>query len=454
MGGENYTVLLVIGVKQGKFYYDHYLTQIEKGSLIETANSFIPTDDEPLPSFANNKDSRLWKLLQDNYSKVVDENGEPRVMYHGGKGEITAFNPARIGSNIDNETMGAGFYFTSDKQNAENYARNAEGEGPANTTSVYLNIRNPKRIRWNELSGDNKKESEAFTAKAKAQGYDGFIAEAVNGATWYVAFEPSQIKSATENNGEFSRENDDIRFSIKAEPDMDNATLRSMMENVDSADTMKEIVYEIFKRVAKGNLSGASIPIGKITDFGIDYLKEVTGKDFGKSTQFVLNLPDLKHIFDRHYETDRYPNNARALNENDIKAIVDLMMAPESIAPVSGSDNKYWFFMPNGVEVSVLLDVKGKKKLMPKSYYIAKAGNMSSNNDYVNRIQVATSKTRTTNPAYEANIPPIFDFANSFSNEDIKKVEGAASFRVSPAQDAEYMSAVEAGDIDKAEDGS
>ena len=64
MGGEDYTVLLVIGVKQGKFYYDHYLTQIEKGSLIETANSFIPTEDEPLPSFATSKDSRLWKLLQ------------------------------------------------------------------------------------------------------------------------------------------------------------------------------------------------------------------------------------------------------------------------------------------------------------------------------------------------------------------------------------------------------
>ena len=76
---------------------------------------------------------------------------------------------------------------------------------------------------------------------------------------------------------------------------------------------------------------------------------------------------------------------------------------------------------------------------------------MSSNNDYVNRIQVATSKTRTTNPAYNANIPPIFDFANSFSNDDIKKVEDAASFQFSPAQDEEYMSAVESGDMEKAE---
>jgi len=42
------------------------------------------------------------------------------------------------------------------------------------------------------------------------------------------------------------------------------------MENVDSADSMKEIVYEIFKRVAKGNLKGGSILIGNISDFGPD----------------------------------------------------------------------------------------------------------------------------------------------------------------------------------------
>lgn len=75
---------------------------------------------------------------------------------------------------------------------------------------------------------------------------------------------------------------------------------------------------------------------------------------------------------------------------------------------------------------------------------------MSSNNDYVNRIQVATSKTRTTNLAYNANIPPIFDFANSFSNEDIRRVEDAASFRVIPAQDAEYRQTYESGDEQKA----
>lgn len=66
IGEENYTVRITIGVKNGEFYYDHYLTQIEKGNLIEVAQSFKPTEDAPNPSYAKNKDSILLSILQTN----------------------------------------------------------------------------------------------------------------------------------------------------------------------------------------------------------------------------------------------------------------------------------------------------------------------------------------------------------------------------------------------------
>lgn len=66
IGEENYTVRITIGVKNGKFYYDHYLTEIEKGNLIEVAQSFKPTEDAPNPSYAENKDSILLSILQTN----------------------------------------------------------------------------------------------------------------------------------------------------------------------------------------------------------------------------------------------------------------------------------------------------------------------------------------------------------------------------------------------------
>lgn len=77
IGVEDYTARITIGVKNGEFYYDHYLTDIEKGNLIEAAQSFKPTEDAPNPSYAGNKDNVLFSLLQINLSKVVDENGEP-----------------------------------------------------------------------------------------------------------------------------------------------------------------------------------------------------------------------------------------------------------------------------------------------------------------------------------------------------------------------------------------
>lgn len=149
-----------------------------------------------------------------NTSKIVDENGEPLVVYHGTKAEIESFDDSKVGSNMDFGTMGRGFYFTSDKQNADNYARNAEGVGSPNTMQVFLNIRNVNDVRWNELSGDNEKRSTAFQVKMRSKGYDGLSATAPNAATWYVVFSPNQIKSATDNTGDFSDKNDGIRYSL------------------------------------------------------------------------------------------------------------------------------------------------------------------------------------------------------------------------------------------------
>ena len=47
----------------------------------------------------------------DNISKVVDENGEPLMVWHGSPYKFTAFNIDRIGSTTDYGVFGRGFYF-------------------------------------------------------------------------------------------------------------------------------------------------------------------------------------------------------------------------------------------------------------------------------------------------------------------------------------------------------
>lgn len=46
---------------------------------------------------------------QDNTSKVVDENGEPLVVYHGTEAEFTEFEPTK--PNFYQETEGSGGVF-------------------------------------------------------------------------------------------------------------------------------------------------------------------------------------------------------------------------------------------------------------------------------------------------------------------------------------------------------
>ncbi len=91
IGGVDYTVKVTIGVKQGKKYYDHALTEIEKGNLIEEiANGFTTTVDAPVPSSAVSKDTKLLSILQVNSLKDVDENGEPTIF--GPTGEVDKSN--------------------------------------------------------------------------------------------------------------------------------------------------------------------------------------------------------------------------------------------------------------------------------------------------------------------------------------------------------------------------
>lgn len=83
---QDYTAKIVVGVKGDKKYYDHRLTQIEKGALIDNLNGLSNSVAENQNADVSiGKDTRLQELLQADASKVVDENGEPLVVYHGSR---------------------------------------------------------------------------------------------------------------------------------------------------------------------------------------------------------------------------------------------------------------------------------------------------------------------------------------------------------------------------------
>ncbi len=80
-------------------------------------------------------------------SKVVDENGDPLVVYHGTSAEDIggdfAFDYSRIGE--QGRAEGAGFYFTPNRNLAEGYGQLIQG---------YLAIQNPIKYDQQGFSGD------------------------------------------------------------------------------------------------------------------------------------------------------------------------------------------------------------------------------------------------------------------------------------------------------------
>jgi len=84
-----------------------------------------------------------WENDPQNASKVVDENGEPRVVYHGTPNEVfDVFDVERVGENFENVDIDYNFFFT---------ASEAAAKGYGNVMPVFLNIRNP-HIRNVEIS--------------------------------------------------------------------------------------------------------------------------------------------------------------------------------------------------------------------------------------------------------------------------------------------------------------
>lgn len=170
-----------------------------------------------------------WINNPEAASKVVDENGEPMVVYHGTSADFDSFSKNTIGKNFEQSTLG--FYFTNHPMadyskgwyygtNASEYANNA-GDNPS-VIPVFLSIKTPIDIDsggWYSAiaSVDTQRNDIQRWIEIGYEEGDGVIAEdksLENTDRLYVAFEPTQIKSAISNNGEFDSSNPDIRMQV------------------------------------------------------------------------------------------------------------------------------------------------------------------------------------------------------------------------------------------------
>nr|DAJ14108.1 MAG TPA: chromosome segregation protein [Podoviridae sp. ctJ6o53] len=221
----------------GKTVTDGYIHSIrDAGSFVNTKFENVTQTQQFKRWFGD------WQKNPKRASKVVNADGTPRVMYHYTDSTFTVFDPARSGSN-QGMRLGDGIYISSSKTAFMDYGKNR--------MDVYADIKHPFEMKLTKAQADEVLNTYAATKHnldayggvyrkhaqqklmtptrvmdylseyaadngiktsdiLKHLGYDGIH----DGIEW-VAFDPTQIKSATDNIGTFDRNNPDIRYELR-----------------------------------------------------------------------------------------------------------------------------------------------------------------------------------------------------------------------------------------------
>lgn len=220
----------------------------------------------------------FWKWFGD--SKVVDNQGRPLVMYHGTDKDFTAFKPSKAGN------LGPGIYFTPDAKQAEEYAKTHKG---TRVVEVYLRAENPLLIDNSNTSGEQlydafPADTDAETIKkVRAAGHDAVWAVNSAETPWgntareIAVYEPTQIKSATDNVGTFDGANPNINF-------MRGPTKQDATNLWDWIKTETEAGVEAFSR---------KVGLGALTN---EQMADRWGKEFAplKTIANVLDATEAK----------------------------------------------------------------------------------------------------------------------------------------------------------------
>lgn len=268
-----------------------------------------------------------WENDPRNASKVINqETGEPLVVYHGTGREFNTFKKMKTtrGNFFTGETKeveSQAFFFSEDYDYSEHVSRVRANE-TMEVKPVFLNIRYLNKISdfadISEFTTDTEIDfmdksiwtyfdDKEFTDKFQEE-YDGAEFEEDSGEVTYAVFNPNQIKSATDNTGAFSKENDDIRFSRKGESEYQRdliVTHNISADGIMHADKM-------------GGLPLASVAVAKqsnpLTNFG-----EVTL--IGSRDYIDPKGANKAQVFGSDIYSPRYPRISYEYLAKDQKAL-------------------------------------------------------------------------------------------------------------------------------------
>jgi len=247
-----------------------------------------------------------WENDPESASKVVDENGEPLIMYSGSPYKFTIFKTDEIESDRDDRDFKSRFWFIVDKSLAEIYSRKKTGQ-IENVYEVFLNIRNPKHD-FNLYVDDNEDGSVEFSNKK----------------IWVaIATSSNQIKLADGTNTTFDSNNPDIRYKEGG-----------LMENEPPADFENVLWDELADRYKEGgNVVTYKQKYNK--KYGYDLDESHSLEEIAKDTNISLKV--LQQIYNKG--VGAYNTNPESVRPN-VKSSEQWAMARVYSAVMGGKTAK------------------------------------------------------------------------------------------------------------------
>lgn len=348
-------------------------------------------------------------------SKIVDESGNPLVVYHGTNNEFDTFDKNKIGTATDDGIWGKGFYFGS------------ISDTPYGTVKmpVYLKMENPFIVNdyktveeiadyldvWegnfnfdenNNVVMFSQSQLNQITSHIKEKGHDGIIVKL--GEKWieYVVFEPEQIKSIN-NTGAFDVNNPNIYKQGTAKTkgaitwDEEGKAIISLFEGADMSTVIHEAVghYFIENLMREGALPNATEQMKKDRQTMLDYAG-VT-KDWDSLSQeektaaherwaeaaetYMLEgkapSKELQPVFNRFKKwllavynavfSDKRSKNAVPIND-EVRQVFDRMLASEEQISEMERIDGYFSALPD-----VVLDALSEPRKQMLRNFAAKA---------------------------------------------------------------------------------
>lgn len=313
-----------------------------------------------------------WNGGKRNVSKVVNRDGSPRVVYHYTDADFEAFDTSKSGSN-QGATLGDGIYVSTNPTEFSYAGKNR--------LELYASIKNPfekqltksqaERIydkyfapyhddKYNtyrphvikqlqsRLSVFNYLSEAADNGKVRTSdilkelGYDGVH----DGSEW-VAFDSTQLKSATDNIGTFDKDNPKFRYSLAKSTQSELKALQKENEKLrqDVDDLKQELQLTHGRKLSRDAL--------------ISSIQKILIDGYGVKLSAKELYPDVTNLYDMFYNNTVDGKRLKKGESVDTMRIIEEMdkIVDAVIENAVGVDDTY-------VEMKKLLPELRKTKLV------------------------------------------------------------------------------------------